>query len=428
MTDSVQYPRSRWLVLIAAVISYISLQVTNLAMAPVLPQIAASLNINLGSASNLAMTTFLFSGSIVLVLVGGVICDRYGVPTSIIIGTLCAAVPAALMPWLGHSTMGIFWARLVEGCAPGFLFPAMSPIISLWFPNHQKGLAGGIMSAAVAVGSAGGVMGGPLIFAVVKNWQAMCAWLSLVAWAGFVFAVVLALMPKPQLPAQAAAPAGGSSDGAMFRRALFSSLTVYGALVTFMACWCMQCLYSLTSTFLAADKPVGAGYGAMTAGQLMLGVTLFAGVIGPIVCGVFLDKVFKGNARSVFLIGYALLCVFVYALNLPMVTGRVPVLEIVLILAGFGVQFVMPTVYYFVAKAYAPQLAGKMSGIWTGIGNVGGVLGLYIAGVTVKSQGNYHTTLSLQALAALLGFCLVFGLAAAAKKPAPSTQTAGAGM
>ena len=120
------------------------------------------------------------------------------------------------------------------------------------------------------------------------------------------------------------------------------------------------------------------------------------------------------------------MCVFVYALTLPVVTGNIPVLEVALILAGFGVQFVFPTIYYFIARAYALQLVGKMSGIWMGIGTFGGVLGLYIAGVTVKTQGSYHTTLLLQALTALIGFILVFALAAA-QKTAAHTQAADAG-
>ena len=150
----------------------------------------------------------------------------------------------------------------------------------------------------------------------------------------------------------------------------------------------------------------------------MLGVTLFGGVAGPILCGQLLDRVFKGNAKAVFLIGFAMMCVFVYAISLPAVIHNLAVLETVLILAGFGVQFVMPTIYYFVAKVYPPQLVGKMSGIWIGVGTFGGVLGLYIAGVTVKSQSSYHTTLMLQAVAALIGFLLIFGLAVAEKPKA----------
>jgi MFS family permease len=429
MNDSIPFPRARWLVLLAAVLCCISSQVAYHAVAPVLPQIAVSLHINLGAASNLVMTTFLLAGCVSLVL-GGVVCDRYGVLATLILGFLCAAAPAASMPWIGHSTTGVFWARIVEGCSHGFALPAVSPIVAVWFPRHQKGLALGFMSASVAGGSAIALVAGPAVLAVTKDWQTMSAWLSLFGWTGLVFAAVLAMMPRPQLPAP---PRGTSeaSDGALFRQALLSTLTMSGILLTFVATWGMHCLYGLTPAFLAADKPVGAGYGSMTAGQLMLGVTLLGGIVGPIVCGQLLDRVFKGNAQTVFLMGFAMMCVFVYLLRLPEVTGRPSVLEATLILAGFGIQFVMPTIYYFVAKAYPPQLAGKMSGLWMGIGTFGGVLGLYIGGVTVKSQSSYHTTLGLQALAALAGFILVFALAAAqkstARKAAASAQPVTAG-
>ena len=429
MSDSGPFPRSRWLVLLAAVLGCMSSQLTNVAMAPVLPQIAASMNINLGSATNAVMTTFLFSGCVVL-LAGGVVCDRYGVLAALILGFLCVAAPGALMPWIGHSPSGIFWARIVEGASHGFAFPAVSPIVALWFPRHQKGLALGFMSASVAGGSVIGMVAGPAIFAQVKDWQTMCAWLSLLGWAGFVFTVILALMPKPQLPAQAAATSAAPA-GALFKRLLFSPLTAVGILITFMGTYDMHCLYSLTPTFLAAHKPVGAGYGSMAAGQLMLGVTLLGGIGGPILCGQLLDRVFKGNAKAVFLMGFAMMCGSIYALRLPYVTARVVVLETALVLAGFGIQFVMPTIYYFVAKAYPPQLAGKMSGIWVGIGTFGGVLGLYIGGITVRSQNSYHTTLTLEALAALAGFLLIFALTAAhkaaARETATSVQTMGAG-
>ena len=46
------------------------------------------------------------------------------------------------------------------------------------------------------------------------------------------------------------------------------------------------------------------------------------------------------------------------------------------------------------------------------------MLGLYIAGLTVKSQGSYHTTLFLQSLVALLGFVLTFALMALKKRHA----------
>ena len=201
----------------------------------------------------------------------------------------------------------------------------------------------------------------------------------------------------------------------MYKKALLSPLTVVGVAITFMALWGTQCLYAMTAPYLAAAKPIGAGYGTLAAGQLMLGVTLFGGVVAPISCGFLLDKAFRGNSKAVFLIGFGLLCACSYALTLPSVIGSVGPLEVSLILAGFGVQFVSTTIYYFIARAYAPQVVGKMSGIWMGIGTFGGVLGLYVGGLTLKIQGTYHPTLLLQSLTALIGFILVFFLAAAQK-------------
>jgi MFS family permease len=423
MNDSSQYPSFRWLILIAAIIANIGSCITALAVAPVLPQIAESLHINLGLASNLVLTPSVFSGCVIMV-VGGVVCDRYGVLFTLILGMLCAAVPASLIPWIGSSASGIFLARIVQGASGGFLFATMGPIVGRWFPTRQRGIAGGLMGASIAVGGAAGMVAGPAVYEIVKNWQTMYAWLSSICWLCVAFTLILALMPQPQLPVHAR-PVDGASDVTIFKRALFSPLTVIGILITFASTYGTQCLYALTSTFLAAAKPVGAGYGSMAAGQLMLGLTLFAGVVGPIVCGLLLDKVFRGNSTPVFLIGFGLSCVFVYLLTLPSVTDNIMTLEAVLILAGFGVQIVFPTIFYFTAKSYAPQIVGKITGVWLGIGNFGGVVGLFIAGVTIKSQGTYHTTLMLQSMVALIGFFLVFAMVLA-QKYATKAQAVGA--
>ncbi len=388
MTASAQASSFRWLVLIAAILGLITHQVDNFSITPVLPQVAASLNINLGTASNLAMTTFLFAACIVLTLIGGLVCDKLGVNVGILMGALCAAAPMALMPWIGHSATGFALARAVEGSSAGFMFPAMGTIIGLWFPDHQKGLATGLMSASVPVGAAAGLLLCPAVMLHVSSWRSMNAVLSIPGWITFAFALVLVILPKPTLGVH------GGPDSATIKRAVLSPLTLFGTLVSFMASWGMQCLYGLTATYLSADKPVGVGYGPMTSAQLMLGVTLLAGIVGPLVCSLLLDKVFKGNAKIVLLIGFALLCVFVYLLTVPFVTGNVPVLEIVLILAGFGVQLTIPSIYYFIARAYAPQIVGIMSGVWMGIGTFGGALAFFAAGVTIKSQNSYYPSLA----------------------------------
>ena len=404
ITDSTQYPSYRWLVLIAAAVSCINVQITNLSITPILPHIAQTLDIDLGVATYF-MSAFTLSGSVVLLLIGGVVCDRFGIFTAIIISLLCAALPSALMPFIGNSYTGVFYARLVQGLAPGFIFPAMGAMIAIWFPLKEKGLATGLMSAAVAIGSCAGTMGGPIVFKMVDTWQQMSAWLSIVGWIDLAFIFLLLLLPRPQPPSQQA-KAPDEADGNILKLALFAPLTVLGVLVTFMAAWDFQCLYGLTPTFLSADIPTGAGYGPLVSGYLMISVTVVSGILGPMVCGVLVDKVFKGDTKQVITMGFVLLCVFIYLMRFPFIHGSVPLISICLLLAGFGIQFVMPAIYIFIAKSYKHQIVGKMTGLWQGIGSFGGSLGLYLGGLSLRITGNYMVAFTMISLVALVGLVL----------------------
>ncbi len=421
MTVRETHSRFRWAVLAAAMAGCVAVQMTSLAPAPVLPQIAADFSLDVGTASNYINTTFLFTGCLVGVLLGGFVCDRFGVVHSIAVGLAVVTVPAALTPWIAGSPAGLIGARLVEGLAQGFVFPAMGPIMARWFPARQRGVAGGLMSSAVAVGSSAGMFFGPLVFAAAGGWRQMCAWLSLPGWLGLAFAVALARKPESRLPA--AAEVGDDAAGSSYARAAVAPLTLVGIALTFLATWSMQSLYTLTSTFLAAMPPLGAGYGPARAGELMLGVTLVAGVSGPLVTGLLLDKVFRGHAKPPLLAGFALMSACVFALRFPAVTGNVAVVETVLVAAGFGVQLALPTIYYFIAQAYPPGMAGKMTGLWTGLGAFGGVLGVYIAGVTVRSRNSYDATFAVQAAVALTAFFLTYVLMSVKRREASRPAT-----
>jgi MFS family permease len=178
-----------------------------------------------------------------------------------------------------------------------------------------------------------------------------------------------------------------------------------------MASWNMQYLYSLTPTFLSADIPTGAGYGPIMSGRLMINVTVISGIFGPMICGLLVDKVFKGSTKPIFTLGFILLCVFVYAIKTPAIYGNKILLSISLMMAGFGVQFVMPAIYIFISKSYRPQIVGKMLGLWMGLGTFGGVLGLYLAGKTLSIAGNYNIAFTLLSIAAIVGLVLSFVMA-----------------
>ena len=194
------YPGFRWLVLILASLGCISMQMVNLSVAPLVPVIAASLHTDPGTATNVLMTSFLFSGSVMWVAAGGYICDRFGVIVTLILGFLCLAVPAALMPWIGVSTTGILLARMIEGLSTGCMYPAVPAVVNAFFPPRQKGIANGLMNSSVAVGSSAGVLLGPLVLKAVGEWKIMSATLSTIVWACLVMGIILFVAYNRKLP------------------------------------------------------------------------------------------------------------------------------------------------------------------------------------------------------------------------------------
>jgi len=53
----------------------------------------------------------------------------------------------------------------------------------------------------------------------------------------------------------------------------------------------------------------------------------------------------------------------------------------------------------------------KMLGLWLGLGIFGGAAGLFVGGFALTRVGNYHVSIMLIALGALIGFVLTLFLA-----------------
>jgi MFS family permease len=176
MNEAVGYPRYRWVVLVAACLSFISLSINMISFAPILKTIASDLAVDIGRATNL-MAVFVFAGAIALII-AGFLCDRFGVLALLVFGTLFGSGAALLMPWLGGSFNAVFLLRFLEGMAVGFCMATMSPTMAIFFPPKEWGLVGGLQGTSVAVGTALGVGLAPVVAQAAGGWRPMSAWLS----------------------------------------------------------------------------------------------------------------------------------------------------------------------------------------------------------------------------------------------------------
>jgi MFS family permease len=382
-------------------------------IAPLLEGIALDLGITMATANNFMMLAAICT--VLGLVAGGFLADRFGIFSLLLIGHLCAAIPTVLLPWIGNSYQVVLVIRLFQGASIGFLLCLMAPIVGGWFPPRQRGLASGLMGMSTSIGFGLGASAGPALAAALKSWQQMSACISAISWLGLVLTLILIFINKTRTASRAEASNANTADNGAFKRALASRATWVGIAMTFFAQWTMQTVQLVVPSYLAAGKPIGVGFGPALSGNLML-VLMIAGIIGPIIAGVLQDKVFQGNPKPVMLMGF-ILCTFVWAMAFPFVYGSIPLVGVTLVLVGVGTQFIFPCIAVYVSSVYPLQIAGKMLGLWFGIGTIGAVAGLAAVKFALATYGSYNPAISQIALAAVFGLILVPFLAKPALVP-----------
>jgi MFS family permease len=228
--------------------------------------------------------------------------------------------------------------------------------------------------------------------------------LSIFGWVVFAYCVIMAITLKAPSTGEAA---DGAGDGGAFKKAFAMPVTYLGIVLCVAVQWCYMCLLGLTPGYFAADKPIGLGYGPMRSGQLMQGLTLLGGMLGPVLGAILVDKVFRTKTKPVIVIGSGVACVTSFALVTPLVAASAWLTEVVLILAGVGIMASFSMLYIVIAKNYPTQIVGRMTALWMGLGSFGGVIGTQVGGVLVTKTGNYNLSMAATAVAAAVALIVM---------------------
>ena len=394
--------------LLAASIAIMSAYVDMIAISPILGEVAKGLGVDMGTATNLMMG-FVLAIACVLIW-GGVVCDKYGVTAALVLGLLCATVPATLMPWLGNSYGTVLILRLIQGASVGFIFAVVGPVSALWFPPKEQGIASGIMIAFIPAGSALGVVLSPIIFSSGHSWQSTVAILSVLGWISILLAILITRRPPSAEVVKAVTTAMQSAGGKIsFAKALTMPITWLGTIVSAFNTWSLYCMLNLIPTYLAEPSPLGVGLGPVTAGRLALTNTII-GIFATVLGGIFFDKAAKGNPRPGMQIGFVLTALFVYPIIFPSVYGSMFQLVACLMLFGWGVNFIGPSVSGFIARIYPPDIVGRMVGWWFGVSTFAGALGLYLCGRKIGATQSFDWTMKSMTVAAIIGFVMAMFL------------------
>jgi len=387
--------------------SLIAYAIDMIVYAPIFGEVANDLKIDMGTAINLSMAFALAAA--MAMMFGGMIADRRGLTFVFVLGLACASLPATLMPWIGHSYTTVFITRLLQGVV-AIIFATIGPILALWFPRKEHGLAGGLMMCSLSLGPALGVIVSPEVFLMVGTWQKTVAILSIPGWVAMILAVIVTRRPPDPAIAGAMMEDAGSPAGRITYGKIFTMpMTWVGTFIAFFNSWGIYSLYNLIPPYFATASPAGVGLGPHMAGKLSL-VLVLAGIPAFISGGIFFDRVAKGRHRPAIFIGFVMTGICTYLLLLPAVYQNTALLVVCLVMAGWGMSFMAPTLSAFIATNYPPNYVGSMMGWWFGFGTFGGALGTFVAGVATRQSGTFYWALTPISLAACAGFVLGFFL------------------
>lgn len=393
----------RWLVLMAGCLAICTIYMNMIAYAPILGEIAKKLNLEMGAATNLMMG-FVLSIACVLIW-GGVVCDKFGITAAIVLGLLCSTVPTALIPWLGDSFTAVMLARLVQGASVGFVFATIGPILALWFPPEEHGTASGLLIGSVSLGCAIGVFASPALLTMTGSWEKTVFILGTPGWAAILLAIFVTRKAPPTMETeQVQAVASADPESMSYKSALASPVTWLGSLIVFCNAWAMYCLYNLVPPYLAANAPMGLGLGAAMSGKLSIALTII-GLFATIIGGYFFDKVAKGDSRVAAVVGFLISSCIILIL-LPIMSNNIVVLVLCLLVSGWGIPFMGPSISAFILTNYPPSIVGRMIGWWFGFGTFGGAAGLYIGGMSIGKSGNFYLAIGMISVASILGAVL----------------------
>lgn len=388
----------RWSVLLISSVSAMCAMMNLIAFSPLIGEIARDLRLNLGSAS-LGLVAVPTLATAVGIACSGFVIDVLGLFPVMIAGQLLLVLSTAAIPWLGHNFTALFVIRIAQGLASAGLTAAITPAIALWFPRGEIGRAMGFTTIGSSVGIMLGLNVAPTLSAALHSWRDGTGVLAGVALIALLITLPIAARSKRERintdidAAPAALPAVG-----FFRWPLFW----IGLLILSFSAWANIAFGDLSPGFLAVAPPIGAGYGARTAG-LLVSATSLTGMIGAPVAGFLIDKIFRGESRPVVMIGWIMGAVCFAVILLPVIHSHEVALFAVLLIAGLQNPFVNVGLLSFAAKVFSPHIVGRICGLWISVSFFTGAAGVTIGSLLLRTTGDYGASIAGLGVVSLIG-------------------------
>ncbi|CAG9000853.1 MAG: hypothetical protein CENE_02860 [Candidatus Celerinatantimonas neptuna] len=399
---TILYPQ-RWAILVACCLACASFQLAAMSYSPLLGHIAKNLSIELPKAVQL-MTWFMFFSSVSF-FIGGPFADHFGAFASLLVSLLLTSFSMFSTCWCSHSYIAIVALRILQGLSVGFCMGGSVLLVMQWFSPEQRTFALGIIGAFVPIGGVLGIVVTPMMTVALGEWKTAMTIISIFPFVSLCYCLfIFNRLKKSNLEISIDVSEDDFHDHE-FKIALISPYTWLGVFATFLAMWLMQTVFSLTPTYLAESLPVGLGFGSVDGGRLAT-VLQIAAIVAPVIAGYISGRFFNGHSGIMLFMGFVLV-IFYGALQFRDIYENQALLSFFLFLPGLGVGILIPMVQSKIAESYSARIAGRMNGLWLGVGSFGGAIGLFMTAWLLDKTHTYSAAVGTLAILALVGAILV---------------------
>lgn len=399
------YKRQAWIILTVAFAAGVTTTVNQFKVPPVLPALAAELNLD-AVAGGWLMSVFSVA-AVVLSIPAALLLDRLGFKATGMVALGCVAAGSALGAMAPTATV-LLAGRLVEGISIALIAVVAPALISRWFEPHELGLPMGIWATWVPAGSVIVLNVGPAL-------QRALGWRS-VWWAGALLALAIlvpyALLARPPRPA---APEATTGQGGVVSRltSAFSPGNWLLGLAFGSFAFAVISYSTWAPTYLAGVLGIPPATASSYASLIFV-----AGVVANLGAGWIMTRIRHGHALLAgALAATAVLFVWSFRLSTAVV---IPYL-----LAVGLVSNLVPTAVFTLAPETVrrPAMAGVAMAVLNVVANLGILLGPPLLGAAVgRGQWGLATGL-LVAVSALGAAAALLAWRLAGRRPAMRRQT-----
>jgi len=355
--------KMRWVVLLAIVPMIVSTEMMWLSLAPISSMAQKFYGVGSISIDMLSMSYMIMF--IVFSIPASYVVDRFGFRYSLIIGALLTGIFGVVRAVFADTFTVVIIAQFLIAVGQPFLLNISTKVPANWFPINERSTATGILTMAQYVGFAVPMILSPML----AESRGIPHVLEVFAVVASISAVICIVFTKERPKIIPPGPVVEREDlsWTTIRKLFKNKSYIFVLIICFISIGIFNTVLTLLETILLPHGIASAQAGVIGA------VFVASGVVGAVVIPIISDKI---HVRIPFFLVSTAILVLVY-LGFTFVNGYM-LLLIMACIAGFSIMGVAPILFQHGSETAYPIQEGTSLGIVLLMGQISGVLFVYI--------------------------------------------------